>query len=173
MKHKIGEKTSSSLLPRTHGPRRDYSRSISKASMVMEGPPEINPSSVRVPGQELLQIPISGSWRRRNNGVDGKKESSSRVFGTKGKYRRLEGHQGVAHLAKRPGGAAKPWPSRVAAWLGDGPPLAQLRASGGFRQIRISGIFWDFSGNIDFSPFFLRCTDKNRQKLALGTRLIG
>ena len=34
-------------------------------------------------------------------------------------------------------------------WL----PLAPLRASGSFLQIRISGIFLDFSGNIDFSPF--------------------
>jgi len=45
MKHKIGEKTSTSLLSWTHGPRWDYSRSIPEAIMVMEGPQEINPPS--------------------------------------------------------------------------------------------------------------------------------
>ena len=62
--------------------------------MVMEEPPEINPPSGRVSGQELLLIPISGSRWRRISGVDGKKESSLRVFGMRGKYRCLEGHQG-------------------------------------------------------------------------------
>ena len=42
-------------------------------------------------------------------------------------------------------------------WL----PLAPLRASGSFLQIRISGIFLDFSGNIDFN-FFLQYIDNNR-----------
>ena len=101
--------------------------------MVMEEPPEINPPSGRVPGQELLLIPISGSRSRRNSAVDGEKESSLRVFGARGKYRRKVGHQGVAHLAKKPGGAASPWPHQVADWIGGGSPLAPLRASGVFR----------------------------------------
>ena len=121
--------------------------------MVMEGPPEINPPSGRVPGQELLLIPISGSRWRRNSGVNVEKESSLNIFGTRGINRHKVGHQGWAHLARRPGGAASPWPRQVAAWPGGGSPLAPLRASGSFLQIRISGIFLDFSGNIDFSPF--------------------
>ena len=63
--------------------------------MVMEEPPEINPPSGRVPGQELLLIPILESRRRRNSGVDGEKESSSRVFRMRCKYR-PKGSPGVA-----------------------------------------------------------------------------
>ena len=62
--------------------------------MVMEGPPEINPPSGRVPGQELLLIPISGSRWRWNSGENVEKESSLRVFGTKGINRGKIGHQG-------------------------------------------------------------------------------
>ena len=94
MKHKIGENTSTSLLPWTHGPRRDYSLSISEAIMVMEEPPKINPPFGRVPGKELLQIPISRLRRQRNSGVDGEKESSLRVFGMGCKYRPKGGTRG-------------------------------------------------------------------------------
>ena len=164
MSHKIGEKTSTSLLPWTHGPRWDYSRSIPEAIMVMEEPPEINPPSDRVPGQELLLIPISGLRWRRNSGENMENESSLRISSTKGINRRKVGHQGWAHLARRQGGAASPWPRQVAAWPGGGSPLAPLRASGVFLHKRFFGIFLDFSGNIDFSPFFCDArtkTDKN------------
>ena len=131
--------------------------------MVMEGPPEINPPSGRVPGQELLLIPISGSRWRRNNGENVEKESSPRVFGMKGINRGETGHQGWPHLARRPGGA--PGGRLARGWLPPAPP---------------SGI-WKLPTNKNFCNFlailifhlFLQCTDNNRQKLALGTRLIG
>ena len=111
MKHKIGEKTSTSLLPLTHGPSKDYTQRIPEAIMVMEGPPEINPPSGRVPGQELLLIPILESWRRQNSGKYRETESSLRVSGMGVKYR-PKGAPGVAP----PGQAAK----------GRGQPLAAL-----------------------------------------------
>ena len=79
--------------------------------MVMEGPSEINPPFDRVPGQELLLIPILESRRRWNSGVDGKKKSSSRVFGTGCKY--------------RPKGASEVGPPGQAT-RGRGQPLAAL-----------------------------------------------
>ena len=100
--------------------------------MVMEEPPEINPPSGRVPGHELLLIPISGSRWRRNSGVNVEKKSSLKVFGTRGINRRKVGHQGRAYLARRPGGAASPWPRRVVACPWGGPPMVALRASGVF-----------------------------------------
>ena len=66
--------------------------------------------------------------------------------------------------------AARPWPRQVAAWPGGGRPISPLRASGVFRRIRISGIFWDFSSNIDFSPFSAMHGQKQTET---GTRLIG
>jgi len=140
--------------------------------MVMEGPPEINPPSSRVPGQELLQIPISGSRWRRNSGKNVERESSLRVFGTRGKYRHLEGHQGVAHLARRPGGAASPWPRQVAAWPGGSSPVAPFGLPEASDILEFLEFFWNFLAILIFH-LFLRCTDNNRQKLALGTRLIG
>ena len=62
--------------------------------MVMEGPPEINPPSGRVPRQELLLISTLESWR--NSGVDHKKGYSSRVFGNGGKYKPKGGARGGA-----------------------------------------------------------------------------
>ena len=53
---------------------------------MMEEPPKINPPFGRVPGQELLLIPISELRRRRNSGEYRVAESSSRVSGTGGKY---------------------------------------------------------------------------------------
>ena len=68
--------------------------------MVMEGPPEINSPFDRVAGQELLLIPISGLRWRRNSGENVEKESSLRVFATKGINRGEDGHQGWPHLAR-------------------------------------------------------------------------
>ena len=62
--------------------------------MVMEGSPEFNPPSDRVPGQEILLISISKSRRRRNSRVFHKKESSSRVFRDACKYRPKGGIRG-------------------------------------------------------------------------------
>ena len=65
--------------------------------MVMDGPPEINPPSGRVLGQELLLILILESRRQWNNGVDHETGSSPRGFGMKVKY--------------RPKGGTKGWPT--------------------------------------------------------------
>ena len=121
--------------------------------MVMEEPPEINPPSGRVPGQELLLIPISGSRWRRNSGVNMEKESSLKVFGMRGINRRKVGHQRWAHLARRPGGVASPWPRQVAAWPGGGspwPPFGLLESS--FIKDFLE-FFWIFSAILIFSPF--------------------
>ena len=112
--------------------------------MVMEGPPEINPPSGKVPGQELLLILISGSRWQRNSGENVEKESSLGIFRSRGINRAKVGHQGWAHLARRPGGAASPWPCQVAAWPGGGSPMPPLRASGVFLHKRFSGNFSGF-----------------------------
>ena len=78
--------------------------------MVMEEPPEINPPSDWVPGQELLLIPISGSRWRRNNGENVEKESSLGIFRSRGINRAKVGHQRWGHLARRLGDAVRPWP---------------------------------------------------------------
>ena len=54
--------------------------------MVMEGPPDINPSSDRVPGQVLPAIPRSESRRWRNSGRNHVTGNSSRVFVSGAKY---------------------------------------------------------------------------------------
>ena len=60
---------------------------------------------------------------------------------------------GVAPPGQAARGVVPSWPRQEVAWPGGGPPPAVLRASGVFREIGISGIFLEFSGNIDFSPF--------------------
>ena len=100
--------------------------------MVMEGPPEINPPSGRVPGQELLLIPISGSRWWRNSGENVDKVSSSGVFRSGGINRAEVGHQGWAHLARQLEGAARPWPCQVTPCPGGGspwPPFGLLESS--------------------------------------------
>ena len=141
----------------------DYSRDIPKANMVIEGPPEINPPSGRVPGQELLRNPISESWRRWNSRVFRKKESSSRVFEDGDKY--------------RPKGGAKGGPTWPGCALGSpGQGVAPLWLP--FRLLESSGVlefwefFWIFLSTLIFH-LFLHCTDKNKKKLTLGTSLIG
>src|SRR4051812_40646489 len=85
----------------------DYSRHIREASMAMEGLPEVNPPSGRVPGQRLLAAPIL-KWRRQRNREEiGKKGSLPRVSTTGAKYRwkgQPGGHQGP----RRPLGASPP-----------------------------------------------------------------
>src|SRR3954465_4327938 len=66
----------------------DYSRHIREASMEMEGLPEVNPPSGRVPGQHLLAAPILKRRRRRNREEIGKKGSCLEGFRTRAKYRR-------------------------------------------------------------------------------------
>ena len=66
----------------------DYSRHIWEASMAMEGLPEVNPPSGRVPGQRLLVDPILEQWRRWNREEIRKKGSLLRVSMTGAKYRR-------------------------------------------------------------------------------------
>ena len=99
--------------------------------MVIEGPPEINPPSGRVPGQELLLIPISGSRWRQNSGENVEKESSLGIFRSRGINRAKVGHQRWGHLARQLGGAARPWPLQVAAWPGGAPwpPFGLLESS--------------------------------------------
>ena len=66
-------------------------------------------------------------------------------------------------------GMGKAWPRPLVTWPGGGPPLGALLASGVFRRKRFLGIFLEFSEHFDFSLF----SAIHRQKLALGTRLIG
>ena len=64
----------------------DYSWHIRETYMEMEGLPEVNPLSGRVPGQRLLAAAIL-KWRRRNREEFGKRGSGVKVFHTGGKYR--------------------------------------------------------------------------------------
>ena len=115
--------------------------------MVMEEPPEINPPSGRVPGQELLLIPILESRRWRNSKVYREKGSSSRVSGTGVK---IGPKGGTGGGPTGPGGQrARP----RGAWARGGPPPRALLASGVFRRKRFLGIFLEFAEHFDFSPF--------------------
>src|SRR4051812_38654583 len=80
----------------------DYSRHIREASMAMEGLPEVNPPSGRVPGQRLLAAPILKQRQRRNREEIRKKGSLPRVSATGAKYRRKGAARGP------PGGQAPP-----------------------------------------------------------------
>src|SRR4051812_8250109 len=108
--------------------KRDYSRHIREALMVVEKLPEINPPSGRVPGQVRLVISICELQRRRNSGENCETEDRLRVFRSGDKYRLKEGTGGG------PTGQAGPWRSlplaRVGVRLGGGGVLlAPLRAS--------------------------------------------
>src|SRR4051812_46898108 len=110
----------------------DHPRRIPEASMVVEELPEINPPFGRVPGQELLAISRLESRRRWNSGLFRGTEASSRVSGTRDKYR-PKGALGVAPWPRRPEGA----PPRACVGPprreeGGGPPPALLRDSGVF-----------------------------------------
>src|SRR3954463_11376717 len=86
----------------------DYSRYIRETSMAMEGLPEVNPPSGRVPGQRLLAAPILKRRRRWNREEIGKKGSIPEGFRMRAKYRR----KGAARGATRGLGAswARPHP---------------------------------------------------------------
>ena len=65
--------------------------------MAMEGLPEVNPPSGRVPGERLLAAPILKRQRWQNIEEIEKRGSLPRVYSTGGKYRRRghrEGPQG-------------------------------------------------------------------------------
>ena len=111
--------------------------------MVMEEPPEINPPSGRVPGQELLLIPILESRWRRNSGIDHKKESFPRDFGKGCKYR-PKGAPGVAppvQAARGCGLLGASWGRLERGWSPSGSPS-------GFRSLPV---YWNFG---KFSGFF-------------------
>ena len=73
--------------------------------MQMEGLPEVNPPSGRVPGQGLLTAPILKQRRRRNREGLWKKGSASRVLGAGGNIGE-GGIQGATMESRRPLGAA-------------------------------------------------------------------
>src|SRR3954469_23728007 len=87
--------------------KRDYSRHIREASMMVEKLPKVNPPSGRVSGRGLLVLPILEERRRRNRGDIAKKGSVFGGFRARGKYRR-RGRQGGT---RGPGGPmARPHP---------------------------------------------------------------
>src|SRR3954464_3154603 len=81
----------------------DYSWHIQEASMEMEGLPEVNPPSDRVPGQRLLAAPILKRRRRYRDEIR-KKTCIIRVSST-----------GVIYSRRGPPGGTR----------GPGAPLAQ------------------------------------------------
>src|SRR3954462_14585504 len=89
----------------------EYSRHIREASMEMEGLPEVNPPSGRVPGQRLLAAPILKWRRRRKREWIRKKGSLPRFFPSGGKYRQ-KGQSGGASGAYAPLGRG-PTPGRA------------------------------------------------------------
>src|SRR3954467_14416627 len=99
----------------------DYSRHIREASMAMEGIPEVNPPSGRVPGQRLLAAPILKRRRRRNREEIGKGASSFRVSSS-GEYIGEGGSQGATRGLGAPWARPPPWPRHQGTWgLGGGP----------------------------------------------------
>ena len=146
----------------------DYSRRIPKVIMVVERPSEVNPPSSRVPRQLLLAIPRSDSWQRRKSRAFCMTGFSLGISQTRGKYR-PKGDLGGGPPG--PGGQrarSPPWPCQAVAWAG----VAPLRPSFGLLESSdmdiFLGFFLDFLSTFIFH-LYLRCMDKNRQKLALGT----
>src|SRR3954467_4727767 len=90
----------------------DYSRHIRDASMEMEGIPEVNPPSGRVPGQRLLAALILKRQRRRNKEEIRKKGSLPRVSAKGAKSRRKGAARGLGVPWVRP----HPWPCHQGAW---------------------------------------------------------
>src|SRR4051812_14085715 len=96
----------------------DYSRHIREASMAMEGLPEVNPPSERVPGQRLLAPPILKRRRQRNREEIGKGCLVSKVFG-RGVNIGGRGSQGGHQGPRRPLGVTPPLaapPGRLGPW---------------------------------------------------------
>ena len=119
----------------------DYSRHIREASMEMEGLPEVNPPSGRVPGQSLLTTQILKRRQRQNREGIGKKGSAPRVFGVRVIYRR-RGHPGGHQGVQAPPGRS---PTLGRATRAPGPLVAPLGSpidySGSFRSADFLYIF--------------------------------
>src|SRR3954468_23070372 len=120
----------------------DYSRIIREASMVVEKVPVVILPSGRVPGRVLLALPILEVRRRRNRDVIVEKGSRPEGFETcfkytpKGGVGRPQGGPGAPPARPRGGsrhqGASAP----------GGPPPAELRGSGRFRNADFLYIFF-------------------------------
>ena len=76
--------------------------------MAMEGLPEVNPPSGRVPGHRLLVAPILKRRRRRNKEDIGKRGSLPRVSSMGGKYRRKGAARGPPGVQAPPGRGPTP-----------------------------------------------------------------
>ncbi|KAE8805984.1 hypothetical protein D1007_17896 [Hordeum vulgare] len=104
--------------------KKNYSRHIQEASMVVKKLPEVNPPSGTVPGRGLLTLPILEALRWRNDGEIRDSRKSARVSSRKSKYKPKEGTgRGGTH----PGGLlARPRasPREQAAW--EAPSLPSL-----------------------------------------------
>src|SRR3954470_17173387 len=105
-------------------PKVDYSRHIREASMAMEGLPEMNPPSGRMPGQRLLAAMILKRRRRWNKEGIGKKGSGVEGFRTGGKYRRKGEARGPPGSPCAPWARPHPRPHHQGAWGPSGSPLA-------------------------------------------------
>ena len=144
----------------------DYSRHIWEASMVMEGLPEVNPPSGRVPGQRLLAAPILKRRWRRNVEEIRKKGSLPRVSTMGAKFRRKGqpgGHQGPRH----PLGAAPPLdapPGRLGPWWVPSVSLLVLREASS--ALIFYTIFREFIGHYRYREN-LKYKNSRKQELAL------
>src|ERR1043165_3858778 len=100
----------------------DYSRHIRKASMGVDGLPEVVPPSGRVPGQLLLSAPILKRRRRRYREEIGKKTSILGVSSARAIYRRRGAPRGST---RDPGGSLAHLPlgpRHQGAWSPGGSP---------------------------------------------------
>src|SRR4051812_13448219 len=102
----------------------DYSRHIQKASMEMEGLPEVVPPSGRVPGQRLLAAPILKRWRRWYREEIGKKTSILGVSSARAIYRRRGASRGSTREPGAPMARPAPGARHQGAWFPGGGPLA-------------------------------------------------
>src|SRR3954462_14558675 len=118
----------------------DYSRIIREASMVVEKVPVVILPSGRVPGRVPLALPILEAWRRRNRDAIMEKGSRPEGVETCFKYTPKGGVRGPTGCpggpTARPGG-----PRHQVASAPGGPPPAELRGSGRFRNADFLYIF--------------------------------
>ena len=123
-------------------------------------------------GTILPAVSRSESLLRRNTGRNRVTGLLTRVFSARRIYRRKDTLRGGP---RGPGGQrVRPPPGRAREALGQG--LAPSGPPSDFWILLLWKLFWYFFWNF-LSTFifhlFLQCTNKNRQKLALGTELIG
>src|SRR3954465_9286453 len=145
----------------------DYSRIVREASMVVEKVPVVILPSGRVPGRVLLALPILEARRRRNRDAIVEKGSRPEVFETcfkytpKGGVRRPPGCLGGPTARPRGGGGRH----QVTSAPG-GPPPAELRGSGRFRN---ADFLYIFSG-IFMTVFVMEKPEiQKQQKTETGT----